>query len=87
MLALPVVGAKVKPIVDEMLGQLDKLIGTTASAAATATKQTAGDAADVASEAASKATETATAAATTAKQTAFENHADQLMIERRLRTP
>ena len=35
VLALPVVGAKVKPIVDEMLGQLDKLIGATASAAAT----------------------------------------------------
>ncbi|MGA9578407.1 MAG: DUF937 domain-containing protein [Terrimicrobiaceae bacterium] len=52
VLALPVVGAKVKPIVDEMLGQLDKLIGATASAAATAAKQTAADAAGAASEAA-----------------------------------
>ena len=35
VLALPVVGAKVKPIVDEMLGQLDKLIGATAAAVTT----------------------------------------------------
>ena len=35
VLALPVVGAKVKPVVDEMLGQLDKLTGATAAAAAT----------------------------------------------------
>jgi F0F1-type ATP synthase membrane subunit b/b' len=35
VLALPVVGAKVKPVVDEMLGQLDKLVpaGTAAAAA------------------------------------------------------
>ena len=35
VLALPVVGAKVKPIVDEMFGQLDKLIGATAAAVTT----------------------------------------------------
>ncbi len=33
VLALPIVGPKVKPVVDEMLGQLDKLTGATAAAA------------------------------------------------------
>ena len=33
VLALPIVGDKVKPVVDEMLGQLDKLTGATAAAA------------------------------------------------------
>ena len=33
VLALPIIGDKVKPIVDEMLGQLDKLTGATAAAA------------------------------------------------------
>ena len=33
VLALPIIGDKVKPIVDEMLGQLDKLTGVTAAAA------------------------------------------------------
>ena len=35
VLALPVVGAKVKPVVDEMLGQLDKLVPAGTAAAAT----------------------------------------------------
>jgi hypothetical protein len=33
VLALPIIGDKVKPVVDEMLGQLDKLTGATAAAA------------------------------------------------------
>ena len=69
VLALPIVGAKVKPVVDEMLGQLDKLVGATAAAAATAAKESAGDVAD-AGEAARKTEATVSAAATAAKESA-----------------
>ena len=60
VLALPVVGAQVKPVLDEMLAQLDKLIGATA---ATAAKETAGDVAGAAAHDAGSAAAGATSQA------------------------